>query len=67
MSKIIKPLDGISSKDEIENGTHISTVVRWESLIPYLEAAIRTTETEKIIGIVADEHGITVKLKHENR
>jgi hypothetical protein len=66
MTKIIKPLDGKSSTAEIEGGTHLSTVVRWEDLAPHIASAIRKTDNEKIIGIIADDHGITVRLGHED-
>lgn len=50
-------------KDQSVMGGGIMSSISWEALKPYLEAACKLKPSEILVGVIADDQGITFKFE----
>ncbi len=63
-TKIVKSFSEKTSY-EIENGTHTVSGASWGRMKEYIAIAVGLKGNERILGIVADDDGIQVKIDYK--
>ena len=62
MARIVKSFDKTKKPHEIDSGG-LTSQRSWEGLKPFLNEAFAIKDNENIIGIIADEDGVQVRIE----